>query len=766
MDTKSKNIRFSGIFKLLAFLMAAAGILFAVARFPGLEHLGYAIDKKEYIDSNTLKQDLLTQVFWDFDPLWLTFESRQAVQDGEYVTDQLLGETKTRLLGAKNDAKNQIYKEYYNEYWFLNSENNLGDSVDEYTAQFRASVLELLEEELEALEASYDTSPAALRKAVIEEQLEMFDQKEKVLATLDKDGYVYLLKWEGKVLSNAQPEALRTLSAKAYYGLRSGESGSGRSGYISEHLVRETDPDAAVVTLGMREELFQRNAEDYAEKRRAGHDALFGLIAGGLVLLLCTGWLIYSAGRRVDAQGVHITGIDIIPLDVAFAAACTGTVLLLVFLFWNVDEWLSRDLPFYPWIALVLFTCIFGIYLLGMTFVIMFVKRLQRKEVFSHTLFYKFLRLCVRALRYLLRPVRRSWKNTTALLREALQGGSTAKRLLVPMLGYAFAMLILMVMFVESSYRSSVFLGMVAALGLVLLHFWGFRHLAAYVSSLRMLGIGVKTIKAGDLNHQIDPLPNSEINEIAQDINTITEGLKIAVANELKSERMKVELITNVSHDIKTPLTSVINYSSLLAEEQLPEPAAGYARILQEKSHRLKNLIEDLFLVSKAQSGAVEINLEPLCINEILNQAMGEFSERFEEANLQCRVRAANPKIMAMGDGARIWRVLSNLLSNAAKYSQPGTRVYFDLYEDEQNAYLTCKNIANYEMNFDPTEMTERFKRGDEARTSEGSGLGLSIADSFMALQGGNLKIETDGDLFKVTLRFPRAAAEKEIVAN
>src|SRR5690606_35900126 len=150
------------------------------------------------------------------------------VQDGEYVTDQLLGETKTRLLGAKNDAKNQIYKKYYVKYWFLNSENNLGDSVDEHTAQFRASVLELLEEELEALEASYDTSPAALRKAVIEEQLEMFDQKEKTLATLDKDGYVYLLKWEGKVLSNAQPEALRTLSAKAYYGLRSGESGSGR----------------------------------------------------------------------------------------------------------------------------------------------------------------------------------------------------------------------------------------------------------------------------------------------------------------------------------------------------------------------------------------------------------------------------------------------------------------------------------------------------------------------------------------------------------
>ena len=219
---------------------------------------------------------------------------------------------------------------------------------------------------------------------------------------------------------------------------------------------------------------------------------------------------------------------------------------------------------------------------------------------------------------------------------------------------------------------------------------------------------------------------------------------------------MKTELITNVSHDLKTPLTSIINYIDLLKREDIePESARDYVNVLDNKAQRLKVLIDDLFEASKAASGAMELNIEKIEIVQLLKQVLGENDERISNHGLSLRVNTPEEKVFIKGDGKRLYRVFENLISNIVKYSMENTRVYIDIIKEDECVKIVMKNIAAYELNFDVNEITERFKRADEARTSEGSGLGLAIAKSIVELHGGTFYIEVDGDLFKsiITLK-------------
>ncbi|WP_242946972.1 sensor histidine kinase [Clostridium haemolyticum] len=254
----------------------------------------------------------------------------------------------------------------------------------------------------------------------------------------------------------------------------------------------------------------------------------------------------------------------------------------------------------------------------------------------------------------------------------------------------------------------------------------------------------------GDLNFLIDVKNKGALGELANNINNIKEGYDKAVTNEVKSQRFKSELITNVSHDLKTPLTSIINYVKLLQQEGLSQDEIkGYIRVLDRKAERLKVLIEDLFEASKVSSGAVELNIEKLDVVSLLKQALGEFDEKIQKSSLDFRIKIPDKSIYCQLDGKKTWRLFENLISNVLKYSQENTRVYIDLQEKDNKVIITMKNIASYEMNFEPEEIFERFKRGDESRTTEGSGLGLAIANSIAELQGGKLYINIDGDLFK-----------------
>ena len=267
-----------------------------------------------------------------------------------------------------------------------------------------------------------------------------------------------------------------------------------------------------------------------------------------------------------------------------------------------------------------------------------------------------------------------------------------------------------------------------------------------------------RRMSRGDLDTKIDTCAEflyGNFAQFAEDLNALGNTCTEAALEKMKSERMKSELITNVSHDIKTPLTSIINYVDLLEKTESEEERREYLEVLRRQSQRLKKLIEDLMEMSKASSGNIVAELEENDIVEAVNQALGEFADRMEAMNLDVIFRQSHQSIFAAFDGKLLWRVLSNCLSNAVKYALPGTRVYVDVQADEK-VRLSIKNISREPLNISAEELAERFVRGDASRNSEGNGLGLNIARSLMEAQGGTLELMVDGDLFKVTLTLGR----------
>lgn len=297
----------------------------------------------------------------------------------------------------------------------------------------------------------------------------------------------------------------------------------------------------------------------------------------------------------------------------------------------------------------------------------------------------------------------------------------------------------------------------------VLLTFWFVKHLVLvplvlYVAlMLRKLQAGGKALATGDLGYQVDTKRMFwDFKRHGENLNSIGVGMTAAVEQRLKSERMKTELITNVSHDIKTPLTSIINYADLIEKEQCDNPTiTEYAGVLHRQSDRLKRLIDDLVEASKASTGNLEVLLAPCEVGVMLTQTAGEYEQKLQEKDLVLFTSQPEQPIKIMADGRRLWRVFDNLMNNVCKYAQRSTRVYLTLEEKNREAIISFKNISREPLNLSTDELLERFVQGDNSRKSEGNGLGLSIAKSLTELQNGTMELTTDGDLFKVVLRFP-----------
>ena len=268
---------------------------------------------------------------------------------------------------------------------------------------------------------------------------------------------------------------------------------------------------------------------------------------------------------------------------------------------------------------------------------------------------------------------------------------------------------------------------------------------------------GIEEIALGNMEYQI-PLQGlrGENLKLAEMINGIANGFHMAVEEAMKNERLKTDLITNVSHDIKTPLTSIINYVAILKQSDIADPKIqGYLDILEAKAQRLKTLTEDVVEASKVSSGNISLEYMDVDLVEMIQQTEGEMAEKFEARNLKMIVNLPAEPAVVHVDGRRMWRVLENIFGNAAKYAMPGTRVYADLKLEEDTVDLSLKNVSEHQLNISADELTERFIRGDLSRSSEGSGLGLSIAQSLTEMQGGTFELYLDGDLFKVTIKFP-----------
>ena len=275
---------------------------------------------------------------------------------------------------------------------------------------------------------------------------------------------------------------------------------------------------------------------------------------------------------------------------------------------------------------------------------------------------------------------------------------------------------------------------------------------------LQKLKGAVETMANGDFDARVDTTGlYGEFRRYGEHLNAISDGMSIAIEQHTKSERMKTELITNVSHDIKTPLTSILNYVDLLQHTQNETERAQYLEVLHRQATRLKKLTEDLVEASKAATGNIQTELVPTDVSESLNQAVGEYTERLEAAELTLVARFPDYRLSILADGRLLWRVLDNLLGNICKYAMPGTRVYLTVEEREKTVSIQLKNISRQQLNISPDELMERFVRGDSARSTEGSGLGLNIAKSLTELQHGRFRLELDGDLFKVDVELPKA---------
>ena len=290
---------------------------------------------------------------------------------------------------------------------------------------------------------------------------------------------------------------------------------------------------------------------------------------------------------------------------------------------------------------------------------------------------------------------------------------------------------------------------------------WGIASLTTILYGSNCFGRlleGAKRMRSGDLESKVDDkYLVGCFREFAGELNGLADVAMVAAQNQLKSERMKTELITNVSHDIKTPLTSIINYVDLLEKPHTPEEAQSYVEVLSRQSQRLKKLIDDLMEMSKASTGNIQVDIGEIDAVEAVTQALGEFSDKLTAAGLTPVFHQSEENIMLLADGRLLWRAMSNVLSNAVKYALPGTRLYVDVSATQDKAIISFKNISGAQLNISAEELMERFVRGDSSRNTEGSGLGLNIAKSLMELQKGQLQLLVDGDLFKVTLVFPRA---------
>ena len=273
---------------------------------------------------------------------------------------------------------------------------------------------------------------------------------------------------------------------------------------------------------------------------------------------------------------------------------------------------------------------------------------------------------------------------------------------------------------------------------------------------MRKLREAAHRLAEGDLEYQVDKKGLFlDLAKHAGDLNSIGQGMSRAVEEKMKSERFKTELITNVSHDIKTPLTSIINYVDLLKKEEIDnDRAVEYIEVLDRQSSRMKKLIEDLVEASKAATGAMKLNLEKCQVDVLMMQVAGEYKEKAEKAELSIISRQPDEKIEIIADGRSMWRIFDNLMNNICKYSQSGTRVYQILEQHGDKAVITYKNTSRYELDITSEELMERFVRGDKSRSTEGSGLGLSIAKNLTELNGGTFDISIDGDLFKVVMKF------------
>lgn len=453
---------------------------------------------------------------------------------------------------------------------------------------------------------------------------------------------------------------------------------------------------------------------------------IISIIIGSIELI----YLIYSLGYVKNKEEIYLSWLDKIPLEILFFGYCLlffveAALLVMCLSVIFVDVNLCVML-----IMLVgYFSVLSALYGAGTL-----LKRIKAHTFFKNSITYRILKWLIQ-----------KYKNVKNIISSNKNLGG---KIALYFIGIVTVSILIGLIFKEFGILLDI-----------VFWIWCYYKIMKEVDKFKQIHDATEKIYKGDTNIKLDEsLYTGVLKELAIYINDIAGGFSNAIKESLKSERLKTELITNVSHDIKTPLTSIINYVDLLKQENIQnEKAKEYIEVLDNKSQRLKKLIEDLVEASKASSGNIKINKEVLNVKELLNQVTGEFEDKFNSRGLNIISKLPEKTVYIKADSRYLYRVLENIYSNVAKYAEENTRVYIDcILEEENTVTIYVKNISKDELNISADELMQRFVRGDKSRNTEGSGLGLSIAKSLTELQDGTFNIYLDGDLFKVAIKFKR----------
>ena len=445
------------------------------------------------------------------------------------------------------------------------------------------------------------------------------------------------------------------------------------------------------------------------------------IIISGIILIFGVISVIAGIGRSGKNNKINLNWYDKVPLEIV-------TILYFLGILLNVA--IVADLS-YSGILYSIIICIIDFilfYIFSIITLETIVKRIKTKTLLKSTIIY-----------FICHEIKKAYVNRKV----------TTKVILL-FLAFSIILFTLVALAMDSAFFVLILIGYLFAV------LWFLIQAAIKFNKVRE---AVKSIYEGNTNIRLNETEmKGVLKELTIYINDIAGGLSNAINQSLKSERLKTELITNVSHDIKTPLTSIINYVDLLKKEKMPnEKCTEYLMILENKSQRLKKLTEDLIEASKASSGNIKLNIERINVNELVKQISGEFEDRFKAKGLEEILTLPEEEIFINADGRYMYRVLENIYSNAAKYALENTRVYMDIIPKQKTVVIQMKNVSKEKLNISVDELMQRFVRGEASRNTEGSGLGLSIANSLTELQGGKFHIYLDGDLFKVTIGFEKA---------
>ncbi len=783
MDTKSKKFRYNILFKIIAWAVCVAGACGVAFAARGLSMAGIPGGSADYASSEAAYEELRSYADQVHYAYYEPTEEQIRIETDAYVND-LNTQRKNEIaqaLGVDPDSlSNIIYNQDTQEITYygpdgsvvavenapgtsesgdtaptedtaaaVESEMSPGTIVDggwsapgdmaggtgpvqpEVVTEYRMQRLmeidakydELVKNAEQHIRDTYEENRAMSAKELEREKDMRYAavQNGKLLDTnVDGDKPV-------TALQNAKLKQFVFYNENGEVGMRGAVMTESDKNYIDSHY-----PDTPVIYTAMTDEAYQRNAASYAQRYEAYQTNL-------MWLLICIGafvagfvWLMVTAGRQTDSDEIKIWAMDkLVYFDIGFVIMVVVVFLCMLGAYASagaVYTFLNGDMS----AASVAGVCAFigG----GVSALLLWAMSLSRRAKNDTA---KEFTLCYAIF------------GGVKKLQEQAGAKSNAVGAFV---WYVIAGIVIAVLGIVGLMGLNPVLAIVALVLAIIYVSLSLKYVLKKAAAIQEIEDGVERIKGGDMAYAIPESGSPNLDRIATGVNNIAEGLSSAVSKEVKAERMKTELITNISHDLKTPLTSILTYVDLLKKEKLSEDGKKYVDILDAKSNRLKVLTDDLFEAAKAQSGDVSVSLSKIELVQFMEQALGEMSDRMETSGLVFINDIPDDKMYVCADGRLLFRVIGNVMDNVIKYALEGSRVYISVAHEEDKVCVTVKNISKEELNISEDELMERFVRGDSSRNTEGSGLGLAIARSFTRLMGGEFSVEIDGDLFKVRI--------------